>query len=120
MGKLTIGSFSSPSGTMSLDFAIKLAEAAVNKGHTVDLWLSGNATVLGNRDHKHFKDYSHLQKTVKLLLDSGRFQMTICEACADARGCKKDNTLQGCRRASMDWYLASCFNADRVILVGDN
>ncbi|MBN2654329.1 MAG: DsrE family protein [Nitrospirae bacterium] len=120
MGRLTIGSFSSPAGTMSLDFAIKLAEAAINKGHAVDLWLSGNATVLGNKDQKHYKDYSHLQKTVKLMFNSGRFRMAICEACAETRGCHKDITMDECIRASMDWHLASCFSADRVIMIGDN
>lgn len=64
MAKLTIGSFSSLVGSVSLDFAVKLAEAAVKKGHKVDFWVSGNATMLSKKGQRAFKDYSALQKTV--------------------------------------------------------
>ncbi len=46
MSKLTIGVFSSLVGSLSLDFAVKLSEAAIKKGHKVDFWVSGNATML--------------------------------------------------------------------------
>ena len=118
MGKLTIGCFSSLVGSLSLDFAIKLSEAAVKKGHKVDLWVSGNATMLSKKGQKAFKDYSHLEKTVKELFTTGNFQMTACEACAEARGYHKEDTLEGCKRHSMDWYLASTFDADRVLHIG--
>jgi len=118
MGKLTIGSFSSLVGSLSLDFAIKLSEAAIKKGHSVDLWVSGNATMISKKDQRSFKDYSALQKTVKAMLETGSFKMTACEACAEARGYHKDDTMEGCKRHSMDWYLASCFSADRVLHIG--
>lgn len=118
MGKLTIGCFASLVGSLSLDFAIKLAEAAVKKGHKVDLWVSGNATMLSKKGQKAFKDYSHLQKTLQELFATGNFQATACEACAEARGYHKEDTMEGWKRHSMDWYLASCFSADRVLHIG--
>jgi tRNA 2-thiouridine synthesizing protein D len=118
MGKLTIGCFSSLVGSLSLDFAVKLAEAAVKKGHKVDLWVSGNATMLSKKGQKAFKDYSHLAKTLTELFATGNFQATVCEACAEARGVHKEDTMEGWKRHSMDWYLASCFSADRVLHIG--
>jgi len=118
MAKLTIGTFSSLVGSVSLDFAIKLSEAAVKKGHKVDLWVSGNATMLSKKGQRAFKDYSALQKTVLELLATGNFQATACEACAEARGYHKEDTMEGFKRHSMDWYLASCFSADRVLHIG--
>ena len=118
MGKLTIGSFSSLVGSVSLDFAIKLAEAAIQKGHKVDFWTSGNATMLSKKGQKAFKDYSHLAKKVQDMVATGNFQITACEACAEARGYKKDDTMEGFHRHSMDWYLASTFSADRVLHIG--
>lgn len=118
MGKLTIGCFSSLVGSLSLDFAVKLSEAAVKKGHKVDFWLSGNATMLSKKGQRAFKDYSALQKTVQELLATGNFQITACEACAEARGYHKEDTGEGVKRHSMDWYLASCFSADRVLHIG--
>ncbi len=117
MGKLTIGCFSSLVGSMTLDFSIKLAEAALNKGHEVDLWLSSNATMLSKKDQKSFQDYSYLEKTLKELIEKG-LKVAACEACAEARGYHAEDTIDGFERPSADWYLASCFNADRVINIG--
>ncbi|PKL51985.1 MAG: hypothetical protein CVV37_03625 [Nitrospira bacterium HGW-Nitrospira-1] len=118
MGKLTIGCFSSLVGSLSLDFSVKLAEAAVKKGHTVDYWMSGNATMMSKKGQRAFKDYSALAKTVQELIATGKFQITACEACAEARGYHKEDTIEGARRFSMDWYLASAFDADRVLHIG--
>lgn len=118
MGKLTIGSFSSLVGSLSLDFAVKLSEAAIRKGHKVDLWVSGNATMLSKKGQRAFKDYSALDKKMGELFATGNFQVTACEACAEARGYHKEDTREGINRKSMDWYLASCFDADRVLQIG--
>lgn len=117
MGKLTIGCFSSLVGSMNLDFAVKLAGAAIEKGHKVDLWLSGNATMLSLEKQRAFKDYSALEKPLTELMEKG-LQVTACEACAEARGYHDDHTLEGVKRFSMDWYLASAFDADRVFHIG--
>lgn len=118
MGKLTIGCFASLVGSVSLDFAVKLSQAAVQKGHTVDLWVSGNGTMLSKKGQRAFKDYSALAKPLQELFATGKFQATACEACAEARGYHKDDTMEGFKRFSMDWYLASCFSADRVLHIG--
>ncbi|MBI4843739.1 MAG: DsrE family protein [Nitrospirae bacterium] len=117
MGKLTIGCFSSLIGSMSLDFAVKLAGAAIEKGHKVDFWVSGNGTMLSIKAQRPFKDYSFLEKPVKELVAKG-MQITACEACAEARGYHKEETMEGFKRHSMDWYLASTFDADRVLHIG--
>lgn len=117
MGKLTIGCFSSLVGSMSLDFAVKLCAAAIEKGHKVDFWVSGNGTMLSIKDQRPFKDYSYLEKPLKELMAKG-LNVTACEACAEARGYHKDNTMEGFKRHSMDWYLASTFDADRVLHIG--
>ena len=117
MGKLTIGCFASLVGSMNLDFSIKLAGAALEKGHKVDLWVSGNGTMLSINDQRPFKDYSSLEKPLKELMEKG-LNVTACEACAEARGYHADHTIEGFKRHSMDWYLASTFDADRVLHIG--
>lgn len=117
MSKLSIGCFSSLVGSMSLDFAVKLAEAALNKGHEVDIWLSGNATMLSKKGQRKFQDYSALEGKIKDLITKG-LKVTACEACAESRGYHKEDTIEGFNRKSMDYYLASCFNSERVIHIG--
>lgn len=117
MGKFTIGCFASLVGSTNLDFAVKLAGAAIEKGHKVDFWVSGNGTMLSLKGQRAFKDYSALEKPLKELMAKG-LNVTACEACAEARGYHADNTMEGFKRFSMDWYLASTFDADRVLHIG--
>lgn len=117
MGKLTIGCFSSLIGSMNLDFAVKLSAAALEKGHKVDFWVSGNGTMLSINDQRDFKDYSTLAKPLQELMEKG-LTATACEACAEARGYNEGITMEGFKRHSMDWYLASTFDADRVLHIG--
>ncbi|MEW6003510.1 MAG: DsrE family protein [Nitrospirota bacterium] len=118
MGKLTIGVSSSLVGSMSLDFAVKLAEAAIDKGHEVDFWVSGNATLLSKKTQRPFRDYSHLGKKVGELIGRG-LEAAACESCCEARGLQKEDTMEGWKRYGMEWYLASCFSADRILYIGD-
>ena len=45
-------------------------------------------------------------------------EITVCEACAEARGYHKEDTPPGMKRASMDWYLAKTYKSDRVLHIG--
>jgi tRNA 2-thiouridine synthesizing protein D len=117
MGKLTIGCFASLVGSTNLDFSMLLATAAMDKGHKVDLWVSGNGTMLSLKDQRPFKDYSKLEKKIKDLMARG-LTVTACEACAESRGYHADHTIENFKRFSMDWYLGSTFDADRVLHIG--
>lgn len=117
MATLTIGVFSSLVGSMNLDFTIKLAEAARKKGHDVNVWVSGNATMLSKKGQRAFKDYSSLSKPVESLLADG-VEFCACEACAESRGYKKDDTMENWQRHSMDWYLAKCAKSDKILHIG--
>ncbi len=117
MGTLTIGLLSSMIGSMNSDFALKLAEAAIAKGHKVNLWTSGNGTMLGTKGQKEFKDYSHLEKPLRSLLEKG-MEFAVCEACARARGITEERLIEGAKFASMEWYLAKAVKSDRVLHIG--
>jgi tRNA 2-thiouridine synthesizing protein D len=117
MGTLTIGTFSSLVGSMNLDFVVKLAETALDKGHEVNLWLSGNATMLANKDQKEFKDYSHPGLKLPELMEKG-LKVVVCEACAMARGVPREKGMDGLMYTSMDWYLTYGAKGDRLLHVG--
>lgn len=117
MGTLTIGTFASLVGSMNLDFVVKLAATALDKGHEVNLWLSGNSTLLVNKDQKEFKDYSHPGVMLPELIDKG-LKVVVCEACAMARGVPKEKAIDGVTYTSMDWYLAYGAKGDRLLHIG--
>ncbi len=117
MGTLTIACFASLVGSKSLDFSLKLAKAALEKGHKVNIWLSSNGTLMGKANQKHLKDYSHSEKYVRELLEKGA-EICECEACALARGIHKPEAIEGIKWDAMHWYLAKIYNSDRVIQIG--
>lgn len=117
MAELTIGIFPSLIGSMSLDFALKLSEAAVDKGHKVNVWLSGNATGLVKKGQKHLKDYSFGEKPLKDLMEKG-VEVCTCEACTLARGITKADAIEGIEWNAMHWFLAKIHTSDRVLHIG--
>jgi len=117
MATLSIGLFSSLVGSMNSDFAIKLAESAVKKGYTVNLWFSGNAVTLAREGQKPFKDYSYLSGGLKTLISKG-VHISVCEACAAARGIHKEDVINGIEVHSMDWYVARAAISERVLHIG--
>lgn len=114
---ITIGVFSSLIGSCNLDFALKLAEASIKKGHKVNLWFSGNATLVGIKGQRQFKDYSFLCEKIKSLKELG-IEIAICESCAAARGVNKETVMDGIAIVAMDWYTARAGISDRVLHIG--
>jgi tRNA 2-thiouridine synthesizing protein D len=117
MATLTIGCFPGLVGNMTYDFALKLAEAAVNKGHKVNIWFSGNASGSVKAKQKHLKDYSTGEKHLKALMERG-VEICTCEACSNARGVDKTNAIEGIQWNAMHWYLAKIHASDRVLQIG--
>ena len=117
MGTLTIGLFPGLVGNMTYDFALKLADAAVTKGHKVNIWFSGNATASVKAHQKHLKDYSTGEKHLKALLEKG-VEICTCEACTVARGTQKAEGIEGIQWNAMHWYLAKIHASDRVLQIG--
>ncbi len=117
MAVLSMGIFSSLIGSMSTDFAIKLASAAIEKGHKVNIWLSGNSVGLVKKNQKHLKDYSTGEKHLLELMQKG-VEICTCEACTYARGIQKADAIEGVQWNAMHWYLAKIHSSDRVLQIG--
>lgn len=117
MGTLTIGCFPGLVGNGIYDFALKLAKAAADKGHKVNIWFSGNATASIKANQKHLKDYSTGEKYIKELLEKG-VEICTCEACTVARGVQKPDAIPGIQWNAMHWYLAKIHGSDRVLQIG--
>lgn len=116
MGILSISLFSS-AGSMNSSFAMKLAEAALEKGHEVNLWLAGNATTLAAKDQKEYKKYFSYEKDLKDLIEKG-LKVAVCEMCARTRGIKEDAMIVGIEFKLMDWFLGAGAVGDRVLNIG--
>lgn len=116
MGVLTISLFSS-AGSMNSTFALKLAEAAIDKGHTVNLWLAGNAAGLAARNQKEYKRYMHYESKIVKLIEKG-LSVAVCEMCARCRGLKEGDLIENTKFVLMDWFLERAASSDRVLNIG--
>lgn len=117
MGILTIGCFPGLVGSACYDFTLKLAATAVDKGHTVNIWFSGNATGSVKAHQKHLKDYPTGEKFLVELLAKG-VEICTCEACTVARGVQKPDAIEKVQWNAMHWYLAKVHGSDRVLHIG--
>ena len=117
MGKLALAVFPGLVGNMTYDFALKLAEAAKDKGHDVSIWFSGNATGSAKANQKHLKDYPTGEQHLVRLMEKG-VEICTCEACTLARGVTKDVAIEGVQWNAMHWYLAKVHAADCVLHIG--
>ncbi len=117
MGTLTIACFPGLVGSAVYDFSLKLAGAAAEKGHKVNIWFSGNATASVKANQKQLKDYPTGEKHLKALLEKG-VEVCTCEACTVARGVTKPDAIAGVQWNAMHWYLAKVHASDRVLHMG--
>ena len=117
MGVLTMGVFPGLVGSGCYDFALKLAGAAADKGHVVNIWFSGNATVSVKAHQKHLNDYSTGEKYLVELMEKG-VEVCTCEACTVSRGIQKTESIAKIQWNAMHWYLSKIHCSDRVLQIG--
>ena len=95
---------------------IDLANSALDKGHTVGIFLSEDAVVAMNAD---FKTGSERKMTEELLalLERG-VSIQGCGACCQFRGQKQSDLAEGLKMAGIATLGKMVASADRVVCFG--
>ncbi|GBE55717.1 MAG TPA: hypothetical protein ENH28_02030 [Euryarchaeota archaeon] len=118
MGNITIGILTRPYGSRNIAFVLKLSKAAVEKGHSVKLWLSADSTtVLKKNQHKYKKTF-HFEDDIKELLEKG-VEIVACESCVEMRGVTKEDLIEGVPMKTMTWFMEAALTADASLLIGE-
>ncbi len=116
MTMLSVALFSS-AGSEKSSFAMKLLDAALEKGNEVKLWLAGNATTLAAKEQKEYKNYFNFERDLNGLIEKG-LDVAVCEMCARTRGIKEADLIDGVEFRLMDWFLESAAAGDRTLNIG--
>ncbi len=100
MGVLTIQIRSGTMMTMDPNVALKLAKAALDKGHTVKIFCYGEGVTLvkAGQSPKRFPNVGDILK--ELASESG-VDIVACETCCSARGLQRGEEVEGTRIGSI-------------------
>ncbi|WP_026068697.1 DsrE family protein [Methanomassiliicoccus luminyensis] len=99
MGTLTIILRSGTMMNMDPNVAIKLAHAAMWKGHRVKLVCYGEgATVV--KDGQDPKRFPNIGEILEVMVEDG-LEVAACEACCSARGIHRGEVINGARIGSL-------------------
>jgi tRNA 2-thiouridine synthesizing protein D len=99
MATLTIQLRSGTMMNMDSNVAVKLAKAAMDKGHKVKIFGYGEGITLikEGQDPKRFPNVGHI---VKELTEKG-LEVVVCETCCAARGVQRGEEIKGTKIGSI-------------------
>lgn len=116
MGTLTILIRSGTMMNMDTNVAVKLAKAAMDKGHKVQIFGYGEGIMLvkDGQDPKRFPNVGDMAS--KLVLNG--LEVAVCETCCAARGVKRGEEISGMKYGSLTNDLSRFIvESDRMVTI---
>lgn len=113
--KLTIQVMVPPYTYEDLDTAIKLAEAALEKGHEVTIFLFADSILSINSLVKPIRIDRNIPEKLKTLIAEKNLKVEICGICMDYRGVTKDMIIPGSNPSGLPELADLIFNSDRFV-----
>ncbi|WP_041083074.1 DsrE/DsrF/TusD sulfur relay family protein [Thermotoga profunda] len=113
--KITIQVMTPPYTYEDLDTAIKMAQAAVEKGHEVDLFLFADSVLCINKNVKPIRIDRNIPQKLKELIETGKVKVDICGICMDYRGITTDMIIEGAKPSGLPELAQLLYSSDRFI-----
>jgi len=113
--KITIQVMTPPYTTQDLDSALNLAEAGLDRGHEMTLFLFSDSILAVNTKVKPVRiDRCIHDRIGKLIAEKG-LRVDICGICMDYRGVKKEDVVEGSESSGLPELAELIATSDRVI-----
>ncbi len=117
MGKtLTLFLASTPYSGQNADTALRLAEAAIEKGHTVHLFASADGVHLAESGQRP-AGVPDLPTALASLIERG-LQVELCGSCLRFRGLGRDRLAQGAEPSSLKGLFSAIDASNAVLSMG--
>jgi tRNA 2-thiouridine synthesizing protein D len=114
MGTLTIQIRSGTMMNMDTNVMVKLAAAAVEKGHKVKIFGYGEG-IMSIKEGQEPKRFPNVGKILNDLAAKG-VEIAVCETCAYARGIKREEEISGAAIGSLTNNLSVMVSeSDRMV-----
>ena len=116
MGTMTIVLRSGTMMNMDPNVAVKLAHAAMEKGHRVKLVCYGEgATVV--KDGQDPRRFPNIGDALEEMVEDG-LEVAACEACCSARGIRRNEVINGARIGSLiNDFSRFAYASDRLVTI---
>ena len=113
MGELTILLTAGAMMTTGPYKALKIAEAALLKGHTVNLFCFGEGMTVLRKGQKP-KRFPNSEAMIVDLIGKG-LNVTACRTCSTARGYEPQDFVEGSKFGRLTDYITWAKRSDRVV-----
>lgn len=113
--KITIQVMVPPYTYEDLDTAMKIAQAAIARGHEVSLFLFADSVLCVNKNIKPIRIDRNIPQKLKELIATGKFTVDICGICMDYRGITQDVIVEGSKPSGLPELASLLANSDRFI-----
>ncbi|MGJ8455826.1 DsrE/DsrF/TusD sulfur relay family protein [Pseudothermotoga sp. U03pept] len=113
--KITIQVMVPPYTYEDLDTAMKIAEAAVERGHEVNLFLFADSVLCVNKNVKPIRIDRNIPQKLKQMIEQGKLRVDICGICMDYRGITTDMIIEGSKPSGLPELAALFASSDRFI-----
>jgi len=113
--KITIQTLVPPYTYEDLDTAIKLAEAALNRGHDVTIFLFADSILSINGSVKPIRVDRNIPEKLKTLIAEKGLKVEICGICMDYRGVTKDMIIPGSNPSGLPELATLIYSSDRFV-----
>jgi len=113
--KITIQVFAPPYSYEDLDTAIKIAEAGLDKGHEVTIFLFADSVLSINNYVKPIRIDRDIPRKLESLVKEKALKVEICGICMDYRGVTKDMIIPGSSPSGLPELASLIFNSDRFV-----
>ncbi len=107
---------STPYSGQNADTALRLAEAALAKGHTVHLFASADGVHLAQSEQRP-AGLPDIPTSFKSLIERG-LQVQLCGSCLRFRGLGRDRLVEGAEPSSLKGLFGAIDASDVVLSLG--
>ncbi len=113
--KITIQVMVQPYTNQDLDTAIKIADAALEKGHEVGIFLFSDAVLAVNAKVKPVRSDRDIPEILQTMIAEKGLKVDICGICMDYRGVTKEMIIDGSVPSGLPELAELVSTSDRFI-----
>ena len=113
--KITIQVMVQPYTHADLDTAIAIADAALDKGHEVGLFLFADAVLATHTVVKPIRKDRNIPKILEDMIAEKGLKVDICGICMDYRGVTKETIIEGGSPSGLPELAELVASSDRFI-----
>lgn len=113
--RITIQVMVQPYTQQDLDTAIRIADAALEKGHEVGIFLFSDAVLAANAKVKPVRSDRNIPEMLRTMIAEKGLKVDICGICMDYRGVTEEMIIEGSAPSGLPELAELVGTSDRFI-----